>query len=202
MRIAIFGASGIIGSALVDLLSDGNEIIKIGSRSGDLQADYTDEESVESVFSQMGNVDAVIVCVGGDSRFKPYSALSDEDYRYGAERKLVAQFRIVRCAEKYVTDNGSITITSGFLTDYPNEFSLATGPFNSAIDTFVRQAAPLLKRGLRLNVVSPAPVVEASRVDTGLVSSEQVAHFYAESLNGNDTGKIFRAWGGLPQTDK
>ena len=202
MNIAIFGASGIIGSAVVELLSDGNEIIKIGSRSGDLQADYTDDKSVEAVFQQMENLDAVIVCVGGDSQFKPYSALSDDDYRYGAERKLVAQFRIVRFAEEYVTDNGSITITSGFLTDYPNEFSLATGPFNSAIDTFVRQAAPLLKRGLRLNVVSPAPVVEATRVDTGLVSPEQVATFYAQSLEGNDTGKVFRAWGGLPQTDK
>ena len=105
---------------------------------------------------------------------------------------------IVEC----LTDNGSITITSGFLTDYPNEFSLATGPFNSAIDAFVRQSAPLLKRGLRLNVVSPAPVVEASRVGTGLVSPEQVAKFYAESLEGNDTGKVFRAWGGLPQTDR
>lgn len=30
-----------------------------------------------------------------DSQFKPYSEVSDDDYRYGTERKLVAQFRIV-----------------------------------------------------------------------------------------------------------
>ena len=47
MKIAIFGASGKIGSKVVELLSGKHEIVKIGSRSGDLQADYTDEASVK-----------------------------------------------------------------------------------------------------------------------------------------------------------
>ena len=92
-------------------------------------------------------------------------------------------------------------LSSGFLSDYPNPHSIATGPFNSAIDTFVIQAAPLLGRGLRLNVVSPAPVVEPNRVTTGHVSAEQVAKFYVEAVEGNDTGKVFRAWGGLPRVN-
>ncbi len=75
----------------------------------------------------------------------------------------------------------------------------ATGPFNSAIDTFVRQTAPLLGRGLRLNVVSPAPVVEPSKVGVGLVSAEQVAQYYVEAIEGAHTGKVLRAWGGLPK---
>ena len=201
MKIAIFGASGRIGSKIVDLLSDSHAVIKIGSRSGDIHADYTDDMSVKSVFDSTDKLDAVIACVGGDSHFKPYLEVSDDDYRYGAERKLVAQFRIVRYAEQYLNDNGSITITSGFLSDYPNPHSIATGPFNSAIDTFVIQAAPLLARGLRLNVVSPAPVVEPNKVRTGLVSAEQVAKFYIEAVEGNDTGKVFRAWGGLPRVN-
>jgi NAD(P)-dependent dehydrogenase (short-subunit alcohol dehydrogenase family) len=202
MKVAIFGASGKIGSKIVGLLSDAHEVIKIGSRSGDLQADYTDDASVKSVFDHIGKLDAVIACVGSDSRFKSYSELSDDDYRYAAERKLVAQFRIVRYAEQYLNNNGSITITSGFLSDYPNPHSIATGPFNSAIDTFVRQTAPLLARGLRLNVVSPAPVVEPSRVGKGLVSAEQVAELYVEAIEGKGTGKIFRAWGGLPKANE
>ena len=60
---------------------------------------------------------------------------------------------------------------------------------------------PLLARGLRLNVVSPAPVVEPNKVRTGLVSAEQVAKFYIEAVEGNDTGKVFRAWGGLPRVN-
>lgn len=199
MKIAIFGASGKIGSKVVDLLTSSHEIIKIGSRSGDLQADYTNDASVKAVFDSIESLDAVIVCVGGDSQFKPYSELTDDDYRYGAERKLVAQFRMVRYAEKYLNDNGSIILTSGFLTDYPNPYSIATGPFNSAIDTYVRQTAPLLGRGLRLNVVSPAPVVEPSKVEVGLVSAEQVAQYYVEVIEGDQTGQVLRAWGGLPR---
>jgi len=199
MKIAIFGASGKIGSKVTDLLSTTHQIVTIGSRSGDLQADYTDDTSVKAVFDSIESLDAVIACVGGDSQFKPYSEVSDDDYRFGAERKLVAQFRIVKYAEQYLNDNGSIVITSGFLSDYSNPYSVATGPFNSAIDTFVRQTAPLLGRGLRLNVVSPAPVVESSKVGTGLVSAEQVAKFYAEAIDGNVTGQVLRAWGGLPR---
>jgi len=199
MKIAIFGASGKIGSEIVKSLSDSHEVIKIGSRGGDMQADYTNDASVKSVFDNIEKLDSVIVCVGGDSQFKPYTEITDDDYRYGAERKLVAQFRIVRLSEQYLNDNGSITLTSGFLTDYPNPYSIATGPFNSAIDTFVRQASQLLDRGLRLNVVSPAPVVEPSKVGEGLVTAAQVAKFYVESVEGKDNGKIYRAWGGLPR---
>ena len=111
MNIAVFGASGKIGSEVVNLLSPTHEIIKIGARSGNLQADYTDDASVKSIFDNTKNLDAVITCVGSDSQFKPYSEISDDDFRYGAERKLVAQFRIVRYAEQYLNDNGSITIT-------------------------------------------------------------------------------------------
>jgi NAD(P)-dependent dehydrogenase (short-subunit alcohol dehydrogenase family) len=197
MKIAIFGASGKIGSSVVEHLSPKYKVIKIGSRTGDLVADYTNAHDVESVFRKATDLDSVVVAVGGDSAFKPYGELDDDDFRFGAERKLVAQFRIVRLAERHLNDNGSITLTSGFLTDYPNPHSIATGPFNSAIDTFVQHAAPLLERGLRLNVVSPAPVVEPERTGRGLVSAEQVAKFYVEAIEGNETGQVFRAWGGL-----
>jgi putative NADH-flavin reductase len=108
MKIAIFGASGKIGSKVTDLLSTTHQIVTIGSRSGDLQADYMDDTSVKAIFDSIENLDAVIACVGGDSQFKHYSEVSDDDYRFGAERKLVAQFRIVKYAEQYLNDNGSI----------------------------------------------------------------------------------------------
>ncbi len=160
-------------------------------------ADYTDYDSVASVFKQIKDLDAVIVAVGGDSQFKPYHDLEDDDFRFAAERKLVAQFRIVSIAEEHLNQGGSITLTSGFLSHYPNPHSLATGPFNAAIDTYVTQAAPQLGKQLRLNVVSPAPIVELARANTGLVSAEQVARYYVESVPGGEAGKIYRAWGGL-----
>jgi NAD(P)-dependent dehydrogenase (short-subunit alcohol dehydrogenase family) len=198
MKIAVFGASGTIGSQVVEqLAAKGHEVVSIGARSGDHRVDYTDAVAVEALLESIVPLDAIVVSVGGDSAFKPYNTLTDEDFILGAERKLVAQFRIVRLAEKYVRDNGSVTLTSGFLSHYPNPYSLATGPFNAAIDTFVQQSAEHLPRGLRVNVVSPAPVVEPDQVKEGLVSAAQVAEFYVESIEGQATGTVFQAWGGL-----
>jgi NAD(P)-dependent dehydrogenase (short-subunit alcohol dehydrogenase family) len=198
MKIAVLGASGKIGSQVVKQLSTkGHEVVSIGARSGDHRVDYTDAAAVEAMLESIAPLDAIVVSVGGDSAFKPYNTLTDEDFILGAERKLVAQFRIVRLAEKYVRDNGSVTLTSGFLSHYPNPYSLATGPFNAAIDTFVQQSAEHLPRGLRVNVVSPAPVVEPDQVKEGLVSAAQVAEFYVESIEGQATGTVFQAWGGL-----
>lgn len=201
MKIAIFGATGKIGSQVASQLENkGHEIIRIGSRSGDIAVDYTDASSVEKALKQLAPLDAVVVSVGGDSVFKPYHEITDEDLRYGAERKLVAQFRIVQLAEKYLSDGGSITLTSGFLSHYPNPHSMATGPFNAAIDTYVQQVTPLLQKGIRLNVVSPAPVVEPANTGKGLVSADQVAEYYIQSVEGNESGQVYRAWGGLPVT--
>jgi NAD(P)-dependent dehydrogenase (short-subunit alcohol dehydrogenase family) len=198
MKIAVLGASGKIGSQVVaQLTAKEHEVVRIGARTGDYKVDYTDAAAVEAVLEAIAPLDAIVVSVGGDSAFKPYDTLTDEDFLLGADRKLIAQFRIVRLAEKYVRDNGSVTLTSGFLSHYPNPYSLATGPFNAAIDTFVQQSAQHLARGLRINVVSPAPVVEPEQVKEGMVSAAQVAEFYVESIEGQSSGKVFRAWGGL-----
>ncbi len=86
----------------------------------------------------------------------------------------------------------------GFLSQYPNPASMATGPLNAAIDTFVMNAAPLLSRGIRLNIVSPAPVVDPGQERVGLVTAADTARFYVESIEGDFTGRVLRAWGGLP----
>ena len=101
----------------------------------------------------------------------------------------------------FVKDNGSFTLTSGFLSHYPNPASIATGPFNAAIDTFVRNTAPLLPRGIRVNVVSPAPIVEPGQEKRGLVTAAQTADLYVDAVEGNFTGQVLRAWGGLPVPD-
>ncbi len=197
MKILVFGATGKIGREVVNLLESEHVVIGVSSRTGQIIADYTDATAVEYVFQQVTNIDAVVVSVGGDSNFKPYSTLGDEDFLLAAQRKLIAQFRIVELAQKHLNKGGSVTLTSGFLSHYPNEYSLATGPFNAAIDTYVSQSVPFLKNDLRLNVVSPAPVVEQDRVRHGLVSATDVAQHYVDSILGADSGKVYRAWGGL-----
>jgi NAD(P)-dependent dehydrogenase (short-subunit alcohol dehydrogenase family) len=179
-------------------LSGNHEIVQVGAHSGDIQSDYTDAQSVHDMFETMGEFDSLISVVGGDSTFKPFESLEDEDYRYGFERKFLGQVRLLMLGKDWVRDNGSFVFTSGFLSHYPNPASIATGPLNAAIDTFVKNTASLLPRGIRINSVSPAPIVESGQETRGGVTASQTAKLYIEAVEGNMTGQILRAWGGLP----
>jgi len=202
MKIVIVGASGRIGKEVDKALSDNHEIIRVGAHSGDVQCDYTNVDSVRTMFEKIGGFDSLISVAGGDSTFKSFQNLEDEDYRYGFERKFLGQIRLLRFGEKFVRDNGSFIFTSGFLSHYPNPASIATGPLNAAVDTFVKNVAPLLKRGIRLNVVSPAPIVEPGQEGTGVVTAAETAKLYVEAVESDITGKVFRAWGGLPYSSE
>ena len=198
MKIIIVGASGRIGREVDKALSNGHDIVRVGAHSGDVQCDYTVSESVSGMFEKIGEFDSLISVIGGDSVFKPFAELNDEDYRYGYERKFLGQIRFLKLGESFVRDNGSFIFTSGFLSQYPNPFSIATGPLNAAIDTYVTNAASLLPRGIRINVVSPAPIVEPGQEGKGVVTAAETAKLYVEAVEGNITGKVLRAWGGLP----
>ncbi len=195
MKIIIVGASGRIGTEVDKALSGRHDIVRVGAHSGDVQCDYTLPASVRDMFDKVGEFDALISVAGGDSTFKAFPAL---DYRYGFERKFLGQIKLLKFGESFVRDTGSFTFTSGFLSQYPNLASIATGPLNAAVDTFVNNTASLLPRGIRINVVSPAPIVEPGQEGRGLVTAAQTAKLFVEAVEGNMTGQILRAWGGLP----
>jgi hypothetical protein len=85
---------------------------------------------------------------------------------------------------------GRSPLSSGFLSHYPNETSVATGPFNAALNSLASSVAPLLSRGVRLNVVSPAPVVPSERSGLGVLSAEQAAQHYLQCIEGNFTNEF------------
>ena len=201
MKIIVLGASGKIGSELVRLLSPNHEIVRVG-RKGDVQVDYTNPQSVRDMFEQVGGFDALAAVVGGDSMFKVYEDLTDEDFVYGFQRKFLAQINLIRIGTPYARDGASFTLSSGFLSDYPNPASAATGPFNAAVDSFVRTVGPLLPRGIRLNVVSPAPVVAPEQIDRGVVTAEQAAAGYVQSIEDTINGEVVRMWGGLEKDSR
>lgn len=198
MKIIIVGASGKIGTEVDKALSGSHDIIRVGVRSGDVQCNYTVSASVQDMFKKIGAFDTLISVAGGDSTFKPFTDLEDDDYRYGFERKFLGQIRFLKYGEKFVRDNGSFIFTSGFLSHYPNPASIATGPLNAAVDTFIKNTASFLPRGIRINTVSPAPVVEAGREGRGLVTAAETAKFYVNAVEGDFTGRVLRVWGGLP----
>jgi len=166
-------------------------------RNGDVKVDYTDTQSVKAMLEQVGKFDAFVVAVGRDSVFKPYESLTDEDFDYGFQRKFMAQINLVRIGTPYANDGASFTLSSGYLSDYPNPASAATGPFNAAVDSFARTLGPILPRGIRVNVVSPAPVVSPDEAGRGVVTAAQAAAGYIKSIEGTMNGEVIRMWGGL-----
>jgi NAD(P)-dependent dehydrogenase (short-subunit alcohol dehydrogenase family) len=200
-KAIVVGASGLIGKEVVKALQPTHEVIRVGLRSGDIQSDYTDDASVQQLFDNVGSFDALVAVAGGDGVFKAYEELTDDDYRYGYERKVLGQMRLVRLGTPSANDGTSFTLSSGFLSHYPNPASVAIGPLNAAINSFARSVAPLLPRGLRVNIVSPAPIVEPGREGRGLITAAQAAVAYADTVGGDFTGRTVRAWGGLPMPE-
>ena len=199
MKVVLIGASGKIGVAVDRALAADHEIVRVGATSGDIHCDYTDARAVRSMFDRVGAYDALVAVAGHDTRFAPFETLTDDHYRYGFDRKFLGQLRLVSMGQATISHGGSMTLTSGFLTHYPNPNSIATGPINAAVDTFVQNAAPLMPRAIRLNVVSPAPVVEPGRERAGLVTAARAARCYVQAIQGDMSGRILRAWGGVAE---
>ncbi|RKY14853.1 MAG: short chain dehydrogenase [Planctomycetota bacterium] len=197
MKIIVAGASDGIGRDVDLALSWRHETVRVGRRSGDVRCDDTDADSVRRMFHQIGQFDALVSVVGGDSAFGAFQELEPEQDRHGFERKLLAQVELLKQGQCSIRDNGSFVFTSGLPSHHPGPADIATGPGNSAVDALVESAAALLPRGLRLNVVSPAPGVEPGHGGAGLVTAAEAAQAYVMAVEGKMTGQVLRVCGGL-----
>ena len=60
MKIIVIGASGTVGRAVAQELNQRHEVIRVGRTQGDYQVDITSQQSVQSLFEKIGQVDAKI----------------------------------------------------------------------------------------------------------------------------------------------
>ena len=196
MKIVVVGATGTIGKAVVAALADRHEIIKVGSKSGDLKVDITDSASIRRMFDTVGRVDAV-VATAGKVHFGPLADMTEAEMEIGLRNKLMGQVNLVLIGQKYVNDGGSFTLTSGLLSHDPIRYGAAASLVNGALDAFVTGAAIELDRGLRINIVSPGVLVESLPVygeyfrGHEAVPGARVANAYVKSVEGRLTGQVF-----------
>ncbi|MDX2163798.1 MAG: short chain dehydrogenase [Gammaproteobacteria bacterium] len=199
MKIIVVGGTGTIGKAVVKELSQRHEIITVGHKSGDVQADIQRVESIEKMYKHIGEFDAVVSTVG-NLHFGPLEQFTPELYDIGLKSKLMGQINLVLIGKNYVKDNGSFTLTSGILSDDPIRFGSSAGMVNSALDGFVRAAAIEMPKNLRINVVSPTILTESLPQYGDFfhgfesVSASRVALAYSKSVEGAQTGKIYKVW--------
>jgi len=199
VKIIVIGASGTLGKAVSAELSARHEIVAVGRKSGDFQADMRELKSLKSMFQKIAKVDA-IVCTAGSVHFGPWAELTPEKFDIGLRDKLMGQVNAVLASQEFLNDGGSFTLTSGILSEDPIQYGAAASLVNGALESFVRAASIELPRGLRINAVSPTVVTES--LDSfgpyfrgyKAVPAREVALAYSKSVEGKQTGQVYKVW--------
>src|SRR5271155_403060 len=146
MKAVVIG-SGTIGSAVKRALEEkGHQIVSVGRKSGDYQADIADAESLKALFSRIGPFDA-IANAAGDVFFGPLEQATDEQWANSIKSKGMGQINVVRAALPFIADKGSFTLISGVLTEEPIYGGTVAASVNYMIEGFVKGAAAELPRG-------------------------------------------------------
>jgi len=196
MKVIVIGATGTIGSAVVRAIGDRHEVIPASFSKTAVKVDISDKTSIAKMFETTGKVDGVI-CAAGLAKFGPMDSLTDEDFAFCLDNKLMGQVNLVRIGTEHINDKGSITLTSGILSRKPMNGSTAISLVNAALEGFGRAAALEMERGIRINVVSPNWVVDtlkAYNMDTSIGTPvEVVAQAYVRALEGTMTGEVIDA---------
>lgn len=198
-KIIVIGASGTIGKGIVEQLGLRHEVITVGRSSGQFQVKIEDPASVEALFQQVGKADGVVVAAG-DLHFGPLAEMTAEQFQVGLNSKLMGQVNVALAAQKYLNEGGSITLTSGIVSEQPIRFGANASAVNRAVEGFVLGAAIELPRGLRINVISPTLVDESVEAygpyfyGMETVPVKRVALAYSRSVEGAETGKTYRVW--------
>ena len=201
MKILVIGANGTIGKAVTKVLEDsGQEVIKVGKRSGDFQVDITSRESIRALYKKVGPFDA-LANASGEIAFAPLEKLGDEQWKHSLGSKLMGQIQLVQEAIPYIKEKGSFTLVSGILSEEPILSGVAATVVNRALEGFVVAASTELPKHLRINSVSPTVLKESEEkygaFFPGFVPVEgwKVGQAYKKAILGVQTGQIFRVMG-------
>ncbi len=199
MKILVIGGTGTIGKSVVKELSLRHDVITAGTKSGDIQVDIGNLNSIKQMYQQIINLDAVITTVG-NVHFGSLIDFTSELYQVGLQHKLLGQVNVVLEGIKHLNTGGSFTLTSGVLNHDPIAYGSSASMVNGALDGFVKHAAIELPSQLRINIVSPTVVTEALEGYApyfrgfNSVSSSKVALAYSKSVEGAQTGQIYKVW--------
>lgn len=198
MKVIIIGASGTIGKKITAKLEKDHEIIRVGSKSGDIQANISSPESIENLFRQTGEFDTLINAAGY-GHFGPLVSMTDADFRKGIDHKLMGQINLVLIGQHYIRPKGSFTLTTGILSEEPVPMGANLSAVNGAVEAFARAAAIELENGVRINVVSPGVVEDAPgffQYYPGYtpVTMDRVVNAYLKSALGARTGLVIKVY--------
>ena len=193
MKIAVVGATGTIGSEVVEALrARGHEVLE-ASRSSTHRIDLEDPASIDAFYAAHPDLEAV-VSAAGRARFGPLTETDDPDWQLGLESKLMGQVNLVRKGAKALSAPRFV-LTSGILAESPWPNTAPVAMVNGAVESFARAAALDLEGG-HIAVVSPPLVretAEAMGMDPQGPTAADVAQAYVKALESAESGAVVKA---------
>jgi len=196
MKIIIVGASGTMGKYLTSAFEKEHEIVRVGSKSGDVQVDITSPEEIENFLKQVGPFDALI-STAGPTFVGPWKKMTDKEFRKGVEGKMMGQINLVLIGQHYINPKGSFTLITGALTHEPQLNFANASAANGAVEGFVRAAAIELENGIRINAVSPTVIENSPQYFPFFpgdipVTMKQLEYGFRKSVFGANTGQVIK----------
>ncbi len=193
MRALIVGATGTIGQAVANIFAEADHDVLRGSRKGEVTIDIEDPDSIQTMYSKLGKIDAVVSCAG-DGAFAKLTDLSDEQLHYTLRSKVMGQINLVRYGVESLNDGGVFVLTAGILGRDPTPGVTALSMANGAVENFARAAALDLPRDIRIGAFSPPFITETAlkmgMSADGTLSAADNARAYLAFLEGSDTGVV------------
>lgn len=196
-KILIIGGEGTIGSKVKARLAISHDVISAGRKSGDVQVDFSDSNSIKEMFERTGKVDA-IVAIAGEAKWDKFDNLSEDDFYIGIRSKMMGQVNVVRIGKDYLNEGGSITLSTGILADDPVDMTSSAAMVNGAIHSFVKAVALELPPGIRINAVC-SDLVEDSYEKYKVffpgntpVPMNKIVDGYVKCIEGKINGRIIR----------
>ncbi len=199
-KILLVGAGGTLGKAVAQHLRQlGHEVIGASRNDPSHPIDLRSDDSVSALLGRLGPLDAIIATTG-KVHFGPLPEMDAAHFDVGLQDKLLGQVRLALLGQHHLNAGGSITLTTGILTEQPIAQGASATAVNAAVEGFVRAAALELRNGVRINAVSPSVLTEA--LDSygpffpGFepVDAARAALAYQRSVEGIGNGQVFKVW--------
>ena len=196
MKILIIGGNGTIGKKVTERLTKNHEVLIAGRSSGDITVDFSNSNSIKTMFETIGKVDAIIA-IAGEAKWDKFENLSEDDFYIGIKSKLMGQVNTVRIGKDFLNDGGSITLSTGILADDPVDMTTSAAMVNGAINSFVKAVALELD-DIRVNVVCSDLVEDSFEKYKDYfpgntpVPMNKIVDGYVKCVEGKINGRILR----------